>query len=69
MNKPVYLGLSVLEISKTPMYQFMKTIQNYVKWIQICLYRYSVFYLDTNIEFLGLKPKTYYYLIDDKSGD
>ena len=38
MNKPVYLGLSILEISKTLMYEFwydfikpkFKTVQSYV---------------------------------------
>ena len=40
MNKPVYLGLSILEISKTCMNfgmiilnQDIKTMQNYVIWI------------------------------------
>ena len=45
MNKPVYLGLSILEISKTLMYEFgmlilnqsIKTMQNYATWIQIDL--------------------------------
>ena len=41
MNKPVYLGLSILEISKTLMYEFcmlilnqwiIKTMQKYVIW-------------------------------------
>ena len=42
MNKPVYLGVSVLETSKTVMYEFwydyvkpkMEKKQNYVTWIQ-----------------------------------
>ena len=45
MNKPVYLGLSILEISKTLMYKicydYMKPsiniIQHYATWIQIAL--------------------------------
>ena len=46
MNKPVYLDLSILEISKTLMYQFwydyilnqsIKIMQNYAIWIQIVL--------------------------------
>ena len=43
MNKPVYLGLSILEISETLMYEFcydyieknVKTTQNYIIWIQV----------------------------------
>ena len=45
MNKPVYLGLSILEISKTLMYKFwydyikqsISKMQNYVTWIQSAL--------------------------------
>ena len=46
MNKPVYLGLSILEVSKTMIHEFwydhvkkknMKKKQNYVKWIQIAV--------------------------------
>ena len=46
MNKPVYLGLSVLEISKALMYEFwyhyskpksINLMQNYAIWIQIAL--------------------------------
>ena len=45
MNKPVYLGLSILEISKTLMYKFgmiilnqnIKIMQNYVIWILTAL--------------------------------
>ena len=46
MNKPVYLGLSILEISKIVMYEFWydyvkpkyrKKKQNYVTWMQTVL--------------------------------
>ena len=45
INKPLYLGLSILEISKTLLYNFdmiilkqsISKIQNYVIWIQIAL--------------------------------
>ena len=43
MNKPIYLGLSILEISKTVMYEFWydyvrpKYGENYVTWIQTAL--------------------------------
>ena len=46
MNKPVYLGLSILQISKTLMYEFwyfyikpkyLKIMQNYATWIQTVL--------------------------------
>ena len=43
VNKPVYLGMSILGISKTLMYEFWydylkpKTMQNYATWILIAL--------------------------------
>ena len=36
MNRPVYVGLSILEISKALIYELkqnIKTMQNYVIWI------------------------------------
>ena len=45
MNKPVYLGLSMLEISKIVLHEFWYDYgqpkygeKNYVTWIQIALY-------------------------------
>ena len=48
MNKPVNLGLSILEISKTLTYEFwydyinesIKIMQNYVTWISLFHYSY-----------------------------
>ena len=48
MNKPVYLGLSILQISKIVMYkefgmitwnENMEQKPNYVTWIQMALYK------------------------------
>ena len=37
MNKSVYLGLSMLEVSKTLLNESINTMQNYDTWIQITL--------------------------------
>ena len=43
MNKPAYLGLSILRLSEIVMYEYWhdyikpKKMQNYVKWIQAVL--------------------------------
>ena len=48
MNKPVYLGLSILEISKTLMYKFWydyikQNYQNNTTWIQtVSLFRFKL---------------------------
>ena len=57
MNKPVYSGLSILEISKTVMYEFwydfikpkFKTMRSYVIWKQIAfqyIFRLKTIYKD-----------------------
>ena len=65
MDKSVYLGLSILEISKILMFEFW---YNYIKPkyqnnAKLC-------YMDTDsfkimTEFAALRPKTYSYLMDD----
>ena len=55
MNKPVYLGLSTLEISKTPMYEFW---YDYMKPkfgdnVKLC-------YMDTDSFLVHIKTKDFY---------
>ena len=67
MNKPVYLGLSILDISKTLMYE---------SWYDYIKPKYQnngkLCYTDTDelggkimTQFVALRPKTYSYLMDD----
>ena len=55
MNKPIYLGLSILEISKIIMYEFW---YNYVKkkygdMVKLC-------YMDTDSLIMNIKTKDFY---------
>ena len=55
MNKPIYLGLSILEISKTTMYEFwydyMK--KKYGDMVKLC-------YMDTDSLIMNIKTKDFY---------
>ena len=55
MNKPVYLGLSILEISKTLMYEFWYDYMKpkYVDNVKIC-------YMDTDSFIMYIKTKDFY---------
>ena len=64
MTKPVYLGLSILEISKTLIYEF---------WYDYIKLKYQnnakLCYMDTDSFIINLRPKTYSYLMDDGNSD
>ena len=55
MNKPLYLGLSILEISKTLMYEF---------WYDYCKLKYKdnmkLCYMDTDGFIIHIKTKDFY---------
>ena len=55
MNKPIYLGLSVLEISKTLMYEFWYDYMKpkYGNDVKLC-------YMDTDSFIMKLKKKDFY---------
>ena len=74
MNKPVYLGLSILELSKTVMYEFwydyVKT--KYREKAKMFHYIHKKLMKDElggkiMTEFVRLKAKSQSYLIDDRS--
>ena len=55
MNKPVYLGLSILEISKTLMYEFLYDYMKpkYGDNLKLC-------YMDTNSFIMRIKTEDFY---------
>ena len=55
MNKPVYLGLSMLEISKTLMYEFWYDYikPKYADNVKLC-------YIDTNSFIMHIKTEDFY---------
>ena len=64
MTNSVYLGLSILEISKTLIYEF---------WYDYIKLKYQnnakLCYMDTDSFIINLRPKTYSYLMDDGNSD
>ena len=55
MNKPIYLGLSILEISKTTMYEFLYDYvkKKYGDMVKLC-------YMDTDSLIMNIKTKDFY---------
>ena len=55
MNKPIYLGLSILEISKTLMYEFWYDYMNpkYNSYVKLC-------YMDTDSFIMNIKANYFY---------
>ena len=55
MNKPIYLGLSILEISKTLMYEFWYEYMKpkYAKNVKLC-------YMDTDRSIMNIKTNDFY---------
>ena len=58
MNKPVYLGFSILEISKTLMYEFWYIVPKYGDNVKLC-------YMDTDSFIIHIKTKDFYKDIAD----
>ena len=54
-NKPIYLGMSILDISKIPMYEFWYDYlkPKYKENLQLC-------YMDTDSYIFGVKTKDWY---------
>ena len=61
MNKPIYLGLSILEISKTLMYEFWYDYMKpkYANNVKLC-------YMDTHSFIMNIKTNDFY---EDISND
>ena len=60
MNKPVYLGFSILEISKTLMFEFW---YNYMK--QKCGDNVKLCYMDTDSFIIHIKAEDFYKDVED----
>ena len=58
MNKPIYLGLSILEISKTLMYEFWYDYMKpkYANNVKLC-------YMDTDSFLINIKTNDFYFVI------
>ena len=61
MNKPIYLGLSVLEISKRLMYEFWYDYMKpkYGNDIKLC-------YMDTNSFIMNIKTNDFYFYVENR---
>ena len=55
MNKPIYLGMSILDISKIPIYEFWYNYlkPKYKENLQLC-------YMDTDSRIFDVKTKDWY---------
>ena len=53
MNKPIYLGMSILDISKTFMYEFWYDYIKHIKTAKLC-------YLDTDSFVIHIKTEDFY---------
>ena len=85
MNKPVSLGLPILNISKTVTYDFwyeyLKSMyqvyaklyfmntNNFIVYIKIFVQPLQMMWKKDSTKNIWLRPKKYSYIIDDDSGD
>ena len=71
MNKPIYLTLSILEISRTLMYEFWHDYMKpkYADNVKLCYMDTDSFIMHIKTEFVALRPRTYSYLAEDDDDD